>query len=107
MRAMPVVEMRPGVKLLAAFVEVLICPYIGPSSQRGLNEALRLAVGARRVGSRKAMLQAQFPTGLCQAIRAMRCTIIGQDRLETDAQPDVIRQSRIKKRDRRSLFSSG
>ena len=86
-----------------ALVGVLIGPRIGPFSQRSLDEALDLAVGARR----EAVLQAQFSMGFCQPIRAISWPVVGEDDFEVDAQPSIIGQRRMKKSNHQLPFFVG
>ena len=47
---MPVVAMEPVEQLGGSLIRVVVGASVGPFAQRGLNEALGLAVGLRRVG---------------------------------------------------------
>jgi hypothetical protein len=51
MRAVPVVVVHPGLEFALAFGGVLVEAEIGPFAQRGLDEALGLAVGAPAGGN--------------------------------------------------------
>ena len=90
-----------------ALVGVLIGPRIGPFSQRSLDEALGLAVGALRVAVGEAVLQAQFSMVFCQPIRAISWPVVGEDDFEVDAQPSIIGQRRMKKSNHQLPFFVG
>jgi hypothetical protein len=49
MRAVKVVMLEPGGEMMIAFLGVEVMANVGPFAERGLDEAFRLAVGARSV----------------------------------------------------------
>ena len=55
MGTMEVVVMQPVLELLFALPGVLLRSGVGPFPQRGLNEPLCFSVGARRIGTGKAV----------------------------------------------------
>lgn len=73
MGAVEVVVMQPEVELDLPFERVLARECIGPFPQRDLDEAFRLAVGARRVGAGEAM----WDMGLVEEPAEARVTIAG------------------------------
>jgi hypothetical protein len=58
---------------------------VGPLAQRRLDEALRFAVRAGRVGAGPAMEHAQRPTGGPKAVGAIGRAVVGQDPAHADA----------------------
>ena len=66
-----VVVVEPGGELQVAFFGVGVVADVGPFAQSGLNEAFGFAVGARSVGTSKAMTDAEFCTGGAKAMGAV------------------------------------
>lgn len=63
MKSVPVIAVQPTRQLGDALARAVVGAGVGPLTQRALDEALGLAVGAR-VRPREAMDQAQLPAGL-------------------------------------------
>jgi len=59
MRAMPVVTIEPVGQFSRALILGLISSRVGPFAKRGLDEALGLAVGLRRIGSGEDLAQTE------------------------------------------------
>lgn len=59
MRPLPVVTKEEGGEFASALVRRLVSFGVGPLAQRGLDEALDLAVGLGRVGPRALMADAK------------------------------------------------
>ena len=58
MRTMPVVVMKPGLKLVIAMLGSWVNTGISPFAQSGLNEAFGFAIGAGSIGASEVMAQA-------------------------------------------------
>jgi NAD(P)-dependent dehydrogenase (short-subunit alcohol dehydrogenase family) len=80
MRPMPVVSMS-----------------IGPFTQRALDEAFGLAIGAWGVGFGEAMTDTQLTTGLGEVAAAIARTVVGEDLAHRDSQPGVVGDRRTQK----------
>jgi hypothetical protein len=63
MGTVEVVMLEPGRELLIAFLGVEVMANVGPLAQSGLDEAFGLAVGAGRVRTGEAMLNAELEAG--------------------------------------------
>src|SRR5215469_11303883 len=63
---------------------------IRPLAQRRLDEALRLAIGARGVGSSEAMVDAKITASLGEELTAVAATIVGEYFADLDAKSSVI-----------------
>lgn len=103
----PVVRMQPGAKLLAALVGVWVGPCVGPFSERGLDEAFGLAAGARGVGTGEAVLECKALAGGSHGSGTVGRSVVGQDGLEGDAKPGVVRQRSMQEGQYRRPLSSG
>ena len=78
MRPMPVVQVQPGAKLLAALVGVPIGASVGPFSEKSLDKPFRLAVGLRCVRAGETMFQTQCAAGLGKGIGAVGRSVVGE-----------------------------
>src|SRR6185436_8893003 len=58
---------------------------VGPFAQAGLDEALGLAVGARRIGSGADMAQPGLAAGGAKVVASISRTVVGHDSLDGDA----------------------
>src|SRR6267142_2114133 len=85
-RAMPVVVMEPLGELSAPLVGVSIEAGVGPLEQGGFDEALDLAIGARGVGPREEMLEAEPVAAPGEAARPVARAVIGHHRGDPDAE---------------------
>ena len=97
MRAMPVVVVKPGGQARIAQFRVFVVKGIDPFAESSLDKALGLAIGARGVGTGKAMLEAEFETGAAEQVGAVAMTVIGEQASNGDAQSSVISQCRAQK----------
>src|SRR5690606_13810371 len=71
----------------------LIGTAVGPLAQRGLDEALGLAIGSWRIGASTKMLEFEATTQAPKAPGQITGTIVGQYALESNAQTSVIANS--------------
>ncbi len=74
-------------KLLAAFVGVLVGMAVGPFAQDGLDETICLAVGAWCTGPGAAIHEPKRTADGHEAERTGRRATVGKHGLEPDAQP--------------------
>jgi hypothetical protein len=80
MRPMPFVAVQPGGEGARALGEVTIQLGVGPFAERGLDEAFDLAVGARGVGPREQVADAEVPTRRGKPPAAVARAVIGHHR---------------------------
>ena len=64
--------------MLIAFLRVYVMADVGPFAQGGLNEAFRLAVGARSVGAGEAVLDAKLEAGGAKLSGAIAGAVVGE-----------------------------
>ena len=83
-----------------AFLRSGVAKGVGPLEQCGLDEALGLAVGPRRIGPRTAMADAQPSAGLTERPGVKAGPVVGQDAPDGDAQDRVVAHGRLQMRDR-------
>src|SRR5262249_26403709 len=79
MWASAIVMLQPTRQHAGTICRTVVRSPVGPLAQRGLDEALGLAVRARRVGTCAAMAHAQGPTRGAEAVRTVRRSVVGQD----------------------------
>ena len=89
-----VVLSQPKRQMLGAVIRRLIAVLIRPFPQRSLDKALRLAVGARRIGLGAHMAQTQASAQSGKAARPVARAVIRQYALEGDAKRAVEAQCR-------------
>ncbi|MCP1542046.1 hypothetical protein J2W80_001857 [Methylorubrum extorquens] len=82
--ALPVVAEQEGGQFGAALLGGVVGPGVRPFAQGGLDEALDLAVGPRRVGSRALVADVEAPQGLGVALGFEGWPVVGHDALDTD-----------------------
>ena len=85
MRPSEVVVVEPGGEFEVAFFGVGVVADVSPFPQSGLNEAFGFAVGARSVGTSKAMADAEFLTGGAKAMGAVAMSVVGEQAANGDA----------------------
>jgi hypothetical protein len=85
MRPVEVVMFEPRRELLIAFLRVEVMANIGPLAQGGLDEAFRLAVGARSVGTGEAVLDTELEAGGAELVGAIAGTVVGEQAADGDA----------------------
>ncbi len=107
MGAMPVVVMKPRRHLRVTLLGVLIGAGIDPFAEGGLDEAFGFAVGARCVGARKVMANAELQAGLAESARAVAMAVIGEQPANANTQSGVIGHSSAKKSNCRSAGEVG
>ncbi len=73
-----------------SLIGVLIGACISPFTQRGLDEALGLAVGFGRVGSGEDLAQAQTGAGSSKHFRSVAGSVVCHDALDADTETGVI-----------------
>jgi hypothetical protein len=85
-RAVAVVGMEPGAERSGTFARMLVGPGVGPFAQRGLNEALGLAVGARGIGSSEDVPQPLAAAQIGNEGRTVGGAIVSHDAGDRDPQ---------------------
>src|ERR1700676_3540947 len=68
-----------------AFLRVYVMANVGPLAQGSLNEAFRLAVGARSVGTGEAVLNAELEAGGAELSGAIAGAVVGEQAANGDA----------------------
>lgn len=71
---------------------------VGPLAESGLDEALGLAVCARRVGPGEAVLDVQSVEGFAEAPVAVAASVIGEQAADGDAEAGIMGRAMRKKR---------
>ena len=87
MRAMPVVVVEERVEALGALFGVGVGVCVSPFAQRGLDEALGLAVSLWGVGACEAVLEAESGDDRAHGVGAIAGAVVGVDALGGDAVP--------------------
>ena len=77
----------------------MVRPSVGPLTQAGLDEALGLAIGARRIGSRVVMTEAELGTGRGKVVTAVSLAVVGVDTLDAHAEAGVVGHRRAQEHD--------
>jgi len=90
MGAVEVVVVQPEVKVKLAFEGVGVSASVGPFAQRGLDEALGLAIGARSVRPGEAMLDMLLGESFLKAGLAIAGAVIGEHAADGDGEAGVI-----------------
>src|SRR5437870_5650247 len=90
MRAMPVVPMKPDRQLSGSSCRVVVGAGIGPFAQAGLDEALSLSVGLRRVRLGADVPESEAFAGSAEGVGSVTRTIVGHHALDLDAKPCII-----------------
>src|SRR5690242_4457187 len=85
MRPGEVVMLQPGEEELVSLLGVGPMASVSPLAQSGLNESLRLAVGAGSVGTSKAVTEAEFGAGATELARAIATSVVGEQAANADA----------------------
>ena len=103
---MPVVVMQPLVEHAGAFVGVSIDEGVGPFSQGRLDEALGLAVGARRVGARTNVSKTEPLQRLAEGVRDEGRAVVGHDATDLDTELGVVGDGSLEEGDGEPTVSS-
>src|SRR5260370_345648 len=82
---MPVTSMQPGRKVLGTLISREVGLGVGPLAQRGLDEALGLAIGFRRVGLGAQVLDFEQPQCLRVTTGSEAGAVVGHDAIDLDA----------------------
>jgi len=90
MRAVPVVVVQPGKKLVVALLGVLIKTGIDPFAKSSLDKSFGFTVGARGVGTGEVMAQAELNHSRVKSVGAIAMTVIGKQATNGDAQSGVV-----------------
>src|SRR5579864_5698106 len=85
MRAVPVVVVQPGKKLVMALLGVLIEIGIDPFAKSSLDKSFGFTVGARGVGTGEVMAQAHLNHSRVKSVGAIAMTVIGKQATNGDA----------------------
>ena len=75
----PIVPMQPVGQVLGAASGCRIGDSVGPFPERGLNEALGLAVGLGRVWFGADVLELEIAAGLGESFRSVARSVVGHD----------------------------
>ena len=70
--------------MLIALLRVEVMANVGPLAQSGLDEAFRLAVGARSVRTGEAVLDAELEAGGAEVARAIAGAVVGEQAADGD-----------------------
>ena len=89
MLAVEVVVVEPWVELLFSLERSLVGAGVGPFAERGLDEAFCFSIGARRIGSGEAMLDALLEEERAEAMVAVTGTVVCQHALDPEAEARV------------------
>ena len=92
---MPIVSVQPDRKLLGAAIGCWIGLSVGPFPERGLDEALGLAVGFGRVGLGADVLDAQVPASVAEGEGLVATAVVGHDAGDGDAEAFVVSHGRL------------
>ena len=104
MRAVAIVGVEPGAHGLGAFGRACEGLPVGPFAQARLNEALRLAIGAGRVGSGALVLEPGGNDRLAEVAAAVGGAVVGHHALDGDAEAGKPSQGPLEER-HRALFA--
>ena len=94
---MPVILMQPDRELVGATVGCGVGLGVSPFPERGLDEALGLAVGFRRVGLGADVLDAQLLASIAKGESLVAAAVVGHDAGDGDAEAVIISHSRLEK----------
>src|SRR5438874_705104 len=94
-RPMPVVLVQPDRKFVGATVGCGIGLGVSPFPERGLDEALGLAVGFRRVGLGADVLEAEVAASVAEGEGLIAAAVVGHDADDGDAEAFVISHGRL------------
>ena len=92
MRSLLIVVAEPTRQVLGSGIATAIEADVGPLAQHGLDEALRLSIGARCVRPRAVMAQSKALAGVAEAMRSIAGAVIREQCLDGDAllgEPDA------------------
>src|SRR4051812_14902622 len=95
---MPVVFVKPERKLLGAAIGCWIGMSVGPLPERGLDEALGLAVGFWRIGLGADVLDAQVSASIAKVEGFVTTAVVGHDTGDGDTEAFVIGHGRLEER---------
>ena len=98
MGPMPIVSVQPDGKLLGTTIGCWIGLSVGPFPERGLDEALSLAVGFGRVGLGADVLDAQVPASITKVECFITTAVVGHDTGDGDIEAFVIGHGRLEER---------
>src|ERR1022692_2163282 len=96
---MPVVPVDPDWELPGAVVRGRIGLRVGPFSEGGLNEALVLAVGFRRVRFGADVFEAKLPASVAEGEGPVATAVVGHDAGHGDAKAGVVGDDGFEKLD--------
>ena len=88
---------------MCSFRGVAVDAGIGPFSERGLDEALGLSVGAGRIGACAFRLDTEVLAGAAETMSLVAWTVVGQDAADADAKPSVPGDGGVEEVGRRGL----
>src|SRR5882757_3178288 len=94
MGPMPIVSVQPDRKLLGTAIGCWIGLSVGPLPERGLDEALSLAVGFGRIGLGADVFDAEVPASVTEGEGLVATTIVGHDAGDGDAEAFVVSHGR-------------
>jgi len=82
---------------------VAVSDGVSPFSKESLNEAFSFAVGSGTIGSGEAVFDAELRAELAEGAGTLATAVIGEDRLDLDAQRAVVIDSRQQEGGRRRV----
>src|SRR3979411_1486698 len=95
MGPVPIVSVQPDRKLLGPAIGCWIGLSVGPLPERGLDEALGLAIGFWSIGLGADVLDAQVPAGVTEGEGFVTTAVIGHDAGNGDAEAFVVSHGRL------------
>src|SRR3981189_2203272 len=95
MGPMPIVSVQPNRKFLGTAIGCWIGLSVGPLPERGLDEALGLAVGFWRIGLGADVLDAQVPASITKGEGFVTTAVVGHDAGDGDAEAFVVSHGRL------------
>src|ERR1700710_2308751 len=95
MGPMPIVSVQPDRKLLGTAIGCWIGLSVGPLPERGLDEALGLAVSFWRIGLGADVLDAEVPASVTEGEGFVTTAVVGHDAGDGDTEAFVISHGRL------------
>jgi hypothetical protein len=89
MRAMAVVLVKPAGQVLSALIGVIVGPGVSPFPQRGLDEPLGFAIGARSIRPGATMANAVLSAEATKGVRLIAGAVVGEHGADADAELSI------------------
>ena len=87
MRSLVVVVVGPGLQMRVSLLRFGPVFGVGPFAQGGLDKSFRLAISARGIGPRTAVLEPHLLAGHAELAGAVAAAVIGKQSAHSDAVP--------------------